>query len=255
MAAIGLLAASLAHASIPPGERAVLDNLYTSTNGNGWTVNTGWEGEPGSECTWYGIDCDVVDGSEHVVSIDLIQNRLSGSLPELTGLTRLRHFYAPINLLTGTIPPLDSLTDLRTFEVFANLLDGSLPLLTGLSQLVSFDVSINQLHGGVPQLTGLDQLVTFDVSDNRLRGAVPALTGLTQLHFFQIGGNRLTGAVPDPPVPNNLAPGGSRLCVSLGPDANALAPTQSLAWNFATGTTPWYLACDTETIFADGADD
>jgi hypothetical protein len=110
------------------------------------------------------------------------------------------------------------------------------------------------LRGGIPELSGLVQLDTFDVSDNELRGAVPALDGMTNLHFFEIGGNHLTGALPDPPAPNNLTPGSSRLCISLGPNLNALAPTQSLAWNIASGSTPWYSACDTESIFTDGYD-
>lgn len=33
---------SIAQAAIPASERAVLDALYASTNGAGWTNNTGW---------------------------------------------------------------------------------------------------------------------------------------------------------------------------------------------------------------------
>jgi hypothetical protein len=251
----GLLAASIAQAAIPASERAVLDNLFASTNGQAWTEKDHWGEAPGSECIWYGIDCDIVDASEHVVAIDLIQNNLSGPLPALGNLTHLRHFFAPINSLTGGIPPINTMTELRSFVVFANLFDGLLPPLTGLSQLATFDVSINQVRGGIPELTGLAELDTFDVSDNELRGGVPALDGLANLRFFEIGGNHLTGLVPDPPDPNNLAPGSSRLCVSLGPNVNTLAPTQSLAWNIASGSTPWFSACDTETIFTDGYDD
>jgi hypothetical protein len=248
---LGWVAASLAHAAIPASERAVLDNLFASTNGQRWLEKDHWGEEPGSECIWYGIDCDIVDGSEHVVAIELIQNNLAGPLPALAALTHLRHFFVPINSLTGDLPALNAMTELRTFVVFANLFDGSLPTLTGMTQLVTFDVSINQFHGGIPELSGLAHLDTFDVSDNELRGAAPALNDLTNLRFFEIGGNRLTGALPDPPAQNNLTPGSSRLCISLGPNANAFAPTQSLVWNVASGSTPWYFACDTETIFAD----
>jgi hypothetical protein len=160
-----------------------------------------------------------------------------------------------INQLTGPIQTLNTLADLLFVEVFANQLSGSIPDLAGLHQLAELDVSLNQLSGPIPDLAGLGELSFFDVMDNRLSGAVPALTGLTQLHFFQIGGNRLSGAVPDPPLPNNLAPGGSRLCTGLGPGANLFAATPSAAWDTATGTTPWFLDCDTETIFADGYDE
>lgn len=39
-------------------QRAALEDLYVSTNGAGWTVNTGWLTNS-SECTWFGVGCDV----------------------------------------------------------------------------------------------------------------------------------------------------------------------------------------------------
>jgi hypothetical protein len=231
----------------------VLDNLYLSTHGENWTDNTGWEGPAGSECQWLGIDCSA--GEEHVTGITLTQNHLVGALPALAGLSHLQAIDVAINQLSGAMPALNTLAELRFVEAFANQLDGSIPSLAGLQQLAEFDVSINQLSGPIPDLAGLGELAFFDVMDNQLSGAVPALTGLTQLQFFQIGGNHLGGAVPDPPFPNNLAPGGSRLCAGVGPDANLFAPTPSAAWDTATGNTPWFRDCDTETIFADGYDD
>ena len=38
-------------------EREALIALYNSTDGPNWTTNTGWLGESGTECTWYGITC------------------------------------------------------------------------------------------------------------------------------------------------------------------------------------------------------
>lgn len=249
----GLLAASLAQAAIPATERAVLDSLYASTNGQGWTSHFGWEGAPGTECTWERVECDAF---EHVTAVNLIENHLSGSLPALDGLTHLQYFDVSINQLTGTLPALNALSDLRAFDAFANQFSGSPPDLLGLSRLFEFDVSMNRLDGMIPNLTGLDALYYFNVSDNRLRGAIPAVNGLTHLHYFFVGGNRLTGAAPDPPIPNNLVQGGSNLCsASLVSGANQLAPIENIAWNAATAITPWYLNCDIATIFASGFDD
>jgi len=253
MLVLGLLAAGQTQAAIPASERAVLDDLYSSTHGESWTDNTGWEGPAGSECQWLGIDCSA--GEEHVTGITLTQNNLVGPFPAIASLTHLQTIDVAINQLTGPIPTLNTLAELRFVDAFANQLTGSIPDLAGLRQLAALDVSLNQLSGPIPDLAGLDELAFFDVMDNRLSGAVPALTGLTQLHFFQIGGNRLSGAAPDPPLPNNLAPGGSKLCTGLGPDVNRFAATPSDAWDTATGTTPWFLHCDTETIFADGYDE
>ena len=47
--------ASSAQAVIPASERAVLLDLYASTNGASWTYNTNWNGGVGTECSWYGV--------------------------------------------------------------------------------------------------------------------------------------------------------------------------------------------------------
>ena len=46
---------SIATAAIPASERAVLVDLYTSTQGQGWVSATNWNGAAGTECTWFGI--------------------------------------------------------------------------------------------------------------------------------------------------------------------------------------------------------
>ena len=68
---VGLIAAlsvasslvSVGHAAIPAAERAVLQALYTSTNGAGWTTSTNWNGAAGTECTWFGVSCNAGDGN------------------------------------------------------------------------------------------------------------------------------------------------------------------------------------------------
>src|SRR5690606_31900557 len=80
-------------AAIPASERAALIEIYQSTGGGGWTDNSGWcsgtcpasgtptYAAPGSECGWHGVSCDAA--SAHVVAIDLSENHLIGSLPDL----------------------------------------------------------------------------------------------------------------------------------------------------------------------------
>jgi hypothetical protein len=51
------LASGQTQAAIPASERVALDDLYSSTHGENWTDNTGWEGPAGTECQWLGIDC------------------------------------------------------------------------------------------------------------------------------------------------------------------------------------------------------
>ncbi|OGA46362.1 MAG: hypothetical protein A3G25_16245 [Betaproteobacteria bacterium RIFCSPLOWO2_12_FULL_63_13] len=204
--------ASTARAAIPASERQALLDLYTSTNGKGWTNSTSWNGAEGTECTWYGVTCDGTQG--HVDAIDLQQNNLVGTLPSLGALTAMVHF-----------------------ETGANQLSGSIPSLSGMTALTHFGVRGNLLSGSIPSLSGLTALVVFSVHDNQLTGNIPSLDGLTSLQIFYVDNNQLTGPVPAPPT--TLAAGGARLCgndlVSSG-DAGIDA-----AWTTATGID--WLAC------------
>ena len=60
-------------------ERDALIALYNSTVGANWTDNTGWMGEVGTECDWYGVTCS----SDFVSEISMPANNLSGSIPGL----------------------------------------------------------------------------------------------------------------------------------------------------------------------------
>lgn len=93
-------------AAIPAAERAVLLELYRSTNGEDWKHREGWGGPAGTECEWYGVICDNSDdGQLRVSGLYLGDNRLSGILParlgELAGLSELLLYG---NRLSGAVP-------------------------------------------------------------------------------------------------------------------------------------------------------
>ncbi len=189
-----VLSVATAWGAIPPGERTVLQNLYTSTNGSGWTQRTNWNGTAGTECTWYGVYCD--GGGNHVLLIYLGFNNLVGTLPSLSGLANLQDLSVSYNHLSGSIPSLAGLANLQTIDVSSNQLTGSLPSLTGLANLQYFDAGYNQLSGSLPALGGLTNLQTFSVYSNQLTGSLPALSGHANLRYFNVGFNYLTGAIP-----------------------------------------------------------
>ena len=194
--------ASEARAAIPPAERQVLINLYTSTNGASWSTNTGWNGGAGTECSWFGVTCD--DTSSHVTEIQLSGNNLTGTLPDLTGLSELMWFYVAGNQLTGSIPSLGGLTNFQNLIASDNQLTGSIPPLSGLANLDLFIVDHNQLSGTIPDLSGLTGMSVFDASTNQLSGPIPSLSGLTFLSGFYVNNNQLTGAIPDLSAVTNL---------------------------------------------------
>lgn len=204
-----MLLVSAAHA-VPDTERATLQAIYSQTNGANWGTTTNWNGASGTECTWFGITCDSTQS--HVISIDLHDNRLTGTLPPLDSLTALQDlllystqgtfgcdsefFGNYCNNITGSIPALSNLTALQKVDVNNNSFSGPIPSLTGLASLSSLDVSTNQLTGSLPNLNGLSSLLIFSAEHNQLTGSIPLLTSLPQLLTFDVCTNQLTGPLP-----------------------------------------------------------
>jgi len=194
---------SVAFAAIPAAERAVLDALYQNTGGAAWTHGSdpaqpdSWEGAAGTECSRYGVICDVQQ--RHVTSIVLHDNNLTGGpLPDLTPLGSLMSFYVYNNQITGPIPNLAGLTVFQTFFAYNNQLSGSIPPLSGvgLNGLHGFNVSNNLLTGPIPALNGVHLLQAFYADGNHLTGTIPDLSGLGYLTNFDVSGNELTGEIP-----------------------------------------------------------
>ncbi|MDP4029149.1 MAG: hypothetical protein Q8P42_09315 [Gallionella sp.] len=96
---------------IPASERQVLLDLYASANGTGWTMNTGWGGAAGTECTWFGVTCDAT--LSHITEIQLRTNNLAGTLPSISGLAHIQVFRVLGNQLTGSFPSVSGLTSLK----------------------------------------------------------------------------------------------------------------------------------------------
>ena len=126
-------------------------------------------------------------------------NQLTGPIPSLSGLTRLRDFRCATNQLTGPIPSLSGLTNLRTFSCSNQTglkLTGPIPSLSGLNVLQEFYCHTNQLTGPIPSLSGLINLQEFYCFTNQLTGPIPSLSGLTNLRTFSCYTNQLTGSIP-----------------------------------------------------------
>lgn len=211
---VGLAALPPNAPPLPAGERAWLAGFYTAMNGSQWYGNAGWNGDPGSECGWYGVQC--LNG--HVFGLELSLNGLSGEIPDFSGLDEINEINLAANALTGSIPPLDALSELRVFNVFNNQLTGSIPPLAALSQLQYFSVDENQLTGTIPEIDTLGNLhgfsasenaltgeiplpgaamYLFNVASNALGGPIPPLSNALYLNTFNVSHNQLTGAIPD----------------------------------------------------------
>ena len=83
-------------------ERKGLIDLYNNTDGSNWTNNLNWLGEPGTECSWFGVICDSYN---HIEGLHLFSNNLTGALPSsINNLSYLKSLILHNNNLTGKIP-------------------------------------------------------------------------------------------------------------------------------------------------------
>ena len=286
MLATTLSAGSIVQAAIPDSERQVLLAIYTQTNGAGWFTKVNWNGASGTECTWFGVSCNVTQ--THVTELNLFSNNLSGPLPSLSalsevrklrfygnaltalgslsGLTLLEDFYGFDNQLTGSIPPLTGLVSLKDFTVYNNQLTGQIPSLSGLSALQSFSANRNALSGAIPSLAGLTQLQTLDISRNALSGSIPSFSGLSNLRNIYVWQNQLTGSVPSLADLTqlkffNIRANGLSGALPPPPSPNqmtqgdaSLCPnnldfTANTQWDLYSNATPWWTACAANIVF------
>ncbi len=252
-------------------EWSALASLYNATGGSAWTTKTGWDfsgsGPNGTECGWYGITCDT---TPHVIAIDLQNNNLIGTLPDLSAFSGLVTLGAVGNHLTGALPAsiqnlpaltqivlsnnqlsgsldvLNGLPNLQYFGGDGNGFTGVVPQLSSMPNLMGFSVDANQLTGSMPSLALSSKLVYLSVSANYLTGAFPSLSALTKLRYLYIADNRFSGVMPNPPNPTQLGSGVVDLC------PNFFAPVNNTQWNVFLRVSPWYSNCDTDTIFAVG---
>ncbi len=195
------------HGAVPADERAALIALYNGTNGDNWTDKDGWKGnnneadgfsQTGSEGTWHGI---TVEGN-HVMTIDLKSNNLSGNIPgELGDLSSLRYLYLRDNRLTGSIPPeLGKLSNLVHLYLYRNELEGDIPSELGnLSNLKILHLHSNKLSGSIPRALGnLLNLTKLHLRSNQyLTGTIPPGFGdLEKLEELYLWGCDLSGSIP-----------------------------------------------------------
>jgi hypothetical protein len=145
-AIVGVLSLLLAlgigavHAAIPGSERIDLDALYAQTDGVSWTSSTGWEGAAGTECSWQGITCD--NAGDHVIVVQLPGNNLTGTVPDISGLTALQVLDLSTNNLTGGAPDLSNLTALQEVLLGGNRLVGPAPIPPNPSSLEDAESSL-----------------------------------------------------------------------------------------------------------------
>ena len=136
---------------------------------------------------------------------EISEERLSGPLPRLEGLTSLCAVNLDHNQLSGPIPEklFEGLTSLREVALFDNQLSGPIPekLFQGLTSLDTLWLNNNQLSGPIPEklFEGLTSLGMVSLFGNQLSGPIPEklFQGLTSLDTLYLDHNQLSGPIPE----------------------------------------------------------
>lgn len=135
--------------------------------------------------------------------------RLSGSLPDLSRLTRLQRLDLRANRIEGPLPTyFDQMPDLELLRLDGNQFSGAIPSNLGqLSKLRTLDLAGNTLSGAIPStLGGLTALEELNLSLNRLSSDLPpSLGNLSMLRQLRVAGapvslladrQAITGPIP-----------------------------------------------------------
>ena len=196
-----LVITASASAAIPSSQREALIAVYDATGGANWTNNTGWKGATGTECEWYGVQCDFEKTRVEVVA--LFENNLTGSIPAaISGLSQLRSLQLYSNNLTGTIPSsIGQLAELEALYLSRNNLTGTIPASIGaLKKLETFEANGTLLEGPLPDAMGdLPALRYLDLSYSKFTGDIPDLSR-TKLEYLSLVANEFSGSVPSLPA-------------------------------------------------------
>ena len=136
--------------------------------------------------------------------LELYKNLLSSAIPATWGTST--HPFAELdtlslyeNGLTGTVPDLSQLSKLTELRLEDNQLTGVLSaVLAKLPTTLSYlRLDGNQFTGTIPDFSDFTELVYLHLGDNQFTGTIPAgLGNLAKLQTLYLNDNQLSGTIP-----------------------------------------------------------
>ncbi|KAM4117422.1 hypothetical protein ACB094_02G123400 [Castanea mollissima] len=128
--------------------------------------------------------------------LDLGDNQITGELPSLSSMSRLRVLRLGRNQFSGSIQEelLESSVALEELDLSGNRFTGSLLGINSTS-LISLNLSTNNLSGSLPPFVG--QCVILDFSRNMISGDISIMQNWSsELRVLDFSSNKLSGTLP-----------------------------------------------------------
>ena len=173
---------------IPDLSTTMLEELYLANNYDEMVEGSGLTGPVPA---W-------LNGMTSMRELWLWGNRLSGTIPDLSGMTSLQKLKLSGNNLTGGIPAsLGSMSNLKWLIINSNPLGGTIPDLSAMTSLTHLWLHSNELTGSIPSGDMLPPNVDdLNLRNNMLAGQIPDLSGLDMATRVRLHNNMLSGEVP-----------------------------------------------------------
>ncbi|OVA13193.1 Protein kinase domain [Macleaya cordata] len=252
---------SLSYGYTDPRDVFAINNLYAAL---GYPLLPGWVPNGGDPCleAWQGVECvnsnitgiilnganlggqlgDNLDYFTSIITINLSNNRIGGSIPSNLPLT-VRNFFLSANQFVGSIPSsLSSLSQVTDMSLNNNLLSGEIPdAFQALTSLVNLDLSVNNLSGQLPPSLGnLSALTALHLQNNQLTGTLFVLQDLPLLTELNVANNLFSGPVPEKllTIPN-FKMDGNPFNTTVAPSSSALPPPPPPSGAPASVEAPW----------------
>ena len=175
---------------IPMSERNALIDLYYSTNGDSWINSTNWLGDYGTECSWYGIECN--DTNDHIVKLEIQNNNLDGNIPDsIESLIFLEGLVIPGNIIYSLPESIGNLKYIQGIEASYNQLS-TLPNSIGkIKSIITLSLHYNLLTSLPESIINLSNLLYLDCDSNRISYLPENFGRLSNLEDLRLEANRL----------------------------------------------------------------
>ena len=221
-----LVLSGFSQAAIPTAQRDALLSLYHVNGGPNWHNSTAWQGDIGSECSWYGVTCNAQQTT--VTGLDLKANNLKGTLPaaltKLTDLNRSDFRYNALYSIDQSLidfldssGPVGSLLDTQTLDAVVIDINNAMQTSFDINwQAVNYTQAggyriylASQVEDGVGVPHISDFVKVIDINDKAvtsytLAGLTPCTQYFVKVSSFTLAHNANSNAVESDAEQQNI---------------------------------------------------